>query len=231
MDPYVKVTIHIPIWASSQSGDTVTPVPVAPAQEARPAQKGGDKRKGRAGPAPVGGATSKSSSPEGWLSESGQKGDEEAGSAVGERVVKAKTDTIRNNGFNPIWDEKLTLPFDVFGEGMEDLIFVRFLVKDDNMDGDEFVGGYCTGLGSLEMGEWSACIPVALSDGCVAQAIDISRSTTDKSTRSSSLASLFISRSKNVRGCMYCGMLELYLSLLLGLFISLSPHDTMRVKW
>ncbi|KAG8778554.1 Phospholipase C [Serendipita sp. 398] len=36
---------------------------------------------------------------------------------------------------------------------MKDLIFVRFMVKDNNdMDKDDFVGAYCASLGSLEMG-------------------------------------------------------------------------------
>jgi phosphatidylinositol phospholipase C delta len=144
VDPYVKVAIHIPIWASGQTSETIAPISVAPIVT----QQSTDKHT----PAP-GKVTSKSSTQEAVLAEAGPAGEEEVGAAVGEREVKVKTKTIPNNGFNPLWNEKLTLPFDVFGEGMNDLIFVRFLVKDSNMEKDGFVGGYCTSLGSLEMGE------------------------------------------------------------------------------
>lgn len=138
VDPYVKVAIHIPIWASDQTSESIAPISVASTDNHAAAP---------------GKVTSKSSTQEAVLVESGPAGEEEAGAAVGEREVKVKTKTIPNNGFNPVWNEKLTLPFDVFGEGMNDVIFVRFLVKDSNMEKDGFVGGYCTSLGSLEMGK------------------------------------------------------------------------------
>lgn len=143
IDPYVKVTIHIPIWASGQSSDSIAPVAIGPI----PSKEEAELQPGE--------VQSSSHRQEGLLDASGAAGDEQAGAAVGERVVKVRTRTIRNNGFNPVWNEELRLPFDVFGEGMKDLVFVRFLIKDDNeMNKDDFVGGYCTSLGSLEMGEY-----------------------------------------------------------------------------
>lgn len=143
VDPYVKAAIHIPIWASGQTSESIAPVAIGDVpkpNEPKVDQKPGELR-------------SKSVQEEGVLVGASGAGDEQAGAAVGERVVTAGTRTIRNNGFNPIWDEELKLPFDVFGEGMKDLVFIRILVKDDNnMDKDDFVGGYCTSLGSLEMG-------------------------------------------------------------------------------
>jgi phosphatidylinositol phospholipase C, delta len=142
VDPYVKVTIHIPIWASGQSSDSIAPVAIAPI----PSKEEAEVKPGE--------VQSTSYREDGLLVASGASGDEQAGAAVGERVVKVRTRTIRNNGFNPVWDEELRLPFDVFGEGMKDLVFVRLLVKDDKeMEKDDFVGGYWTSLGSLEMGE------------------------------------------------------------------------------
>ncbi|KIM26484.1 hypothetical protein M408DRAFT_330623 [Serendipita vermifera MAFF 305830] len=142
VDPYVKATIHIPIWASGKTSERIAPVAVDVSKEA--------EAKGVQQPGEV---RAEATREEGVLVGASSAGDEQAGAAVGERVVGVRTQAIRNNGFNPIWNEQLELPFDVFGEGMKDLIFLRIIVKDDNnMDKDDFVGGYCTSLGSLEMG-------------------------------------------------------------------------------
>ncbi|CAG8728810.1 1030_t:CDS:2, partial [Acaulospora colombiana] len=145
VDPYVKVAIHIPIWANGQSIESIAPVPVAPVVTTD--HKVGTKEEGKAinldpnsSEAKPGEVGKSETTQEAILVESGAAGDEQAGAAVGEREVKVKTRTIRNNGFNPVWDEQVELPFDVFGgESMKDLIFVRFLVKDSNMDEDDFV--------------------------------------------------------------------------------------------
>ncbi|KAG6865067.1 hypothetical protein C0991_005342 [Blastosporella zonata] len=71
------------------------------------------------------------------------------------RVVQARTRSVRNNGFNPIWREKLELPFDVVGgKEMLDLIFVQFTVIEDDYDQDEDdpIAVYCTPLSCLEKG-------------------------------------------------------------------------------
>ena len=70
----------------------------------------------------------------------------------GDRGLKTKTSAIRNNGFNPRWDETLELDFDVLG-GMTEFIFVRFTIKDQDVDRDNWIGMYCACLKTLELGE------------------------------------------------------------------------------
>ncbi|KAF9558973.1 1-phosphatidylinositol-4,5-bisphosphate phosphodiesterase 1 [Agrocybe pediades] len=69
------------------------------------------------------------------------------------RTVSFRTKVVKDNGFNPIWQEELCLPFDCVGD-MKDIIFVEFAVrqqgKDD--DDDEPLGLYCFPLGCLEQG-------------------------------------------------------------------------------
>jgi len=69
------------------------------------------------------------------------------------RTASFSTHVVRNNGFNPVWDKELSIPFDVVG-GMLDLIFVRFIVRQRGKDdeGDEPIGVYCIPLGCLEKG-------------------------------------------------------------------------------
>ena len=155
VDPYVNVSIHIPIWASGQTNESIAPVPVdaSKAEGQKVGQQPGEVK-------------TKSVREEGVLVGASGTGDEQAGATVGERVVKVRTKTIRNNGFNPCWEEELSLPFDVFGEGMKELVFVRILVKDDNnMDKDDFVGGYSTSLASLEMGMFVRSLCLSGADG------------------------------------------------------------------
>lgn len=185
VDPYVKVTLHIPIWASGQTSESIAPVPInrsnSSASVGRPGRSSTPVPKERSSTPVPGEVTSMSSKQEGVLTESGPAGDEQAGAAVGEREVKAKTRTIPNNGFNPIWNEELKLPFDVFGAGMRDLIFVRFLVKSSKIDKDDTVGAYCTSLGSLELGKTLRTFDSQeYADVFSRQAIVICHSTTSK---------------------------------------------------
>jgi phosphatidylinositol phospholipase C delta len=60
-----------------------------------------------------------------------------------------RTSVVKNNGFNPVWEEKLRIPFTCVG-GMKDLIFVRFEVKEG--DADEPLALFCASLGSLQSG-------------------------------------------------------------------------------
>lgn len=69
------------------------------------------------------------------------------------RTVSFATSPVKNNGFNPVWEETFSLPFDCVGD-MKELVFVRFTVKeDDDDDGEEPIALYCASLGSLEQGE------------------------------------------------------------------------------
>ncbi|KLO18924.1 PLC-like phosphodiesterase [Schizopora paradoxa] len=67
------------------------------------------------------------------------------------RAITQKTSVIKRNGFNPLWNEKLQLPFDCVGE-MLDLVFVRFVVKDEKMGEDDPLAVYCVSIGSLLQG-------------------------------------------------------------------------------
>ncbi|ESK97767.1 1-phosphatidylinositol- -bisphosphate phosphodiesterase [Moniliophthora roreri MCA 2997] len=68
------------------------------------------------------------------------------------RTITFKTKIIKNNGFNPVWQEELQLPFDCVG-GMTELIFVKFAVRQEgDDDDDEPLAAYCAPLGSLEHG-------------------------------------------------------------------------------
>jgi phosphatidylinositol phospholipase C, delta len=69
------------------------------------------------------------------------------------RLVSRRTSAVKNNGFNPVWQEALSLPFDCVG-GMLDLIFVRFTVRRDGDNDEEPIAVYCVSLGSLAMGQY-----------------------------------------------------------------------------
>ncbi|KAK7042572.1 phosphoinositide phospholipase C [Favolaschia claudopus] len=67
-------------------------------------------------------------------------------------VITYRTSAVKNNGFNPVWEEKLRIPFTCFGDLM-DLIFVRFIVKQDgSKDDDEPLAMYCASLACLQHG-------------------------------------------------------------------------------
>ncbi|KAG1721258.1 PLC-like phosphodiesterase [Suillus paluster] len=67
------------------------------------------------------------------------------------RLLSRRTNAVKNNGFNPVWQEALSLPFDCVGD-MFDLIFVRFAVRRDGENDEEPIAVYCVSLGSLAMG-------------------------------------------------------------------------------
>ena len=77
----------------------------------------------------------------------------QVGGATSARVVSNKTKVVRNNGFNPVWDEWFSLPFDCVGD-MKDLVFVKFAVKGDGQDSDEPLAQYVTPLGCLLQGNF-----------------------------------------------------------------------------
>ncbi|KAA1474582.1 1-phosphatidylinositol-4,5-bisphosphate phosphodiesterase 1 [Dentipellis sp. KUC8613] len=67
------------------------------------------------------------------------------------RMVSYRTSVVKNNGFNPVWEEALSLPFDCVGD-MRELVFVRFAVKEEGEDEKEPLAVYCISLGSLQEG-------------------------------------------------------------------------------
>jgi len=62
------------------------------------------------------------------------------------RTISQVTTVVKGNGFNPVWQETMAIPFDCVGE-MQELIFVRFQVKDEHDNRD--LGVYCVSLASL----------------------------------------------------------------------------------
>ncbi|THH29346.1 hypothetical protein EUX98_g4856 [Antrodiella citrinella] len=71
--------------------------------------------------------------------------------ATSARTQTVKTSAVKNNGFNPVWEQSVSLPFDCVGD-MRDLVFVRFAVKQEMKDDDEPLAVYCVSLGSLNLG-------------------------------------------------------------------------------
>ncbi|OJA15472.1 hypothetical protein AZE42_12919 [Rhizopogon vesiculosus] len=67
------------------------------------------------------------------------------------RLVSRHTNAVKNNAFNPVWQEVLSLPFDCV-EGILNLIFVRLSVLSDGESDAEPIAVYCISLGSLAMG-------------------------------------------------------------------------------
>ncbi len=72
------------------------------------------------------------------------------------RRVSSRTRVIKNNGFNPVWNERLSIPFDCVGGpegGMRNLIFVEFAVRQEGSDDDDDpIAVYCAPLGTVELG-------------------------------------------------------------------------------
>lgn len=125
MDPYVQVSLHIPDWSHS---------PFLPPESAGAA---------RGGP-PNSSSYSYSYSPPSDATT--------AGSTSSARTVSFCTPVVKNNGFNPVWQTELCLPFDCVGD-MRDLIFVEFAVRQEGKDLDEEpIGIYCVPLGCLNQG-------------------------------------------------------------------------------
>ncbi|EIN14625.1 PLC-like phosphodiesterase [Punctularia strigosozonata HHB-11173 SS5] len=75
-----------------------------------------------------------------------------AATATTARTVSYKTGRVKNNGFNPVWEESFSLPFDCVGN-MKELVFVKFAVKDDDdRENTESLALYCASLGCLNQG-------------------------------------------------------------------------------
>ncbi|KAF9069676.1 PLC-like phosphodiesterase [Rhodocollybia butyracea] len=62
-----------------------------------------------------------------------------------------RTGAVKNNGFNPVWEEKLRIPFSCVGD-MKDLIFVRFAVRHSEREDVEPLAQFCASLGCLQHG-------------------------------------------------------------------------------
>jgi phosphatidylinositol phospholipase C delta len=71
--------------------------------------------------------------------------------------VSNRTRTVKNNGFNPVWEEKISLPFSVLGD-MRELVFVRFAVREDGDDDKEALAVHCVSLACLREGVIYSCV-------------------------------------------------------------------------
>lgn len=73
-------------------------------------------------------------------------------SAMEAHTVSASSKIVKSNGFNPVWKETLSLPFDCVGD-MRELVFVHFAVRlAGSIEEHEPLAIYCTPLGCLESG-------------------------------------------------------------------------------
>ncbi|GJJ14667.1 hypothetical protein Clacol_008933 [Clathrus columnatus] len=136
VDPYVEISLFIPDWTHSpfQHGEHHIHFPHLHHDPSRSAS------------APV---QSSIGSP---LSPSSLAPPTTIISSSSARTVIARTGVVKNNGFNPVWEESLSLPFDCVG-GMHELVFVKITVKQENGgDDDTPIAVYCSSLGSLQQG-------------------------------------------------------------------------------
>ncbi|KAF7370798.1 Phosphoinositide phospholipase C [Mycena sanguinolenta] len=77
--------------------------------------------------------------------------DNSGGEGTSARKISFATPAVKNNGFNPMWQEELCLPFDCLG-GMQELIFVEFTVKQDKRPDLEPLARHISPLASLQRG-------------------------------------------------------------------------------
>ncbi|EJD01915.1 PLC-like phosphodiesterase [Fomitiporia mediterranea MF3/22] len=126
IDPYVEVSIHVPDWARPPFQTDAPSVSIYPSDTPSPTVSF----------TPFPPSTSPATL---------------SGTATA-RSTTVRTSVVKNNGFNPIWEETLSLPFDCVGD-MFDLIFLRIAVRDERDDSNgEPLAVYCVSLGSLQMG-------------------------------------------------------------------------------
>lgn len=137
MDPYVQLVLHtpdLPRSFPSKSGHAQSPPNPTAASEA--------------GSNPVASNVHHSLDPQGsGTLKVGSK--PSSGTPV---LVQAKTSPVKNNGFDPVWQESLHLEFEVAGD-MLDLVFAQFIVKDETYsDYEHSLAMYCISLGCIRQG-------------------------------------------------------------------------------
>ena len=125
VDPYVELTLYVPEW------------PTRPEVKLKDNMRGHSKERN---------ASSENEdlqflSPKSIIS----------GMSIPSRTISARTSAVKKNGFNPVWEEKLSIPFECVGD-MFDLIFVKFVVKQEDKVTDEPLAVYCASLGCSQHG-------------------------------------------------------------------------------
>ncbi|KAL0568203.1 hypothetical protein V5O48_013787 [Marasmius crinis-equi] len=131
VDPYVEVSLHVPDWNCVVASCT--------AGSAFPAKSDSLSAPGL----PSAPSMSRSAS--------------STGAGGSPTTIRYCTGVVKNNGFNPVWEEKLRIPFECIGEpqgGMKELIFVKFAVKTQSRGDREEdpLAVFCTSLGCLRSG-------------------------------------------------------------------------------
>ncbi|KAM6501475.1 hypothetical protein JOM56_004489 [Amanita muscaria] len=134
IDPYVEVTVHVPDWTYSHAAGQE--VSVDGEHETLPSTSPG--------------AGSSGSSPSAD-SQATRPGSTATLSALSARSVTYRTSAVKSNGFNPVWEEKIRIPFECVGD-MWDLVFVRFVVRQEDKEDVDPLAIYCVSLGSLGHG-------------------------------------------------------------------------------
>lgn len=149
IDPFVQVSVHIPDWvrpgssSNGSNGSNGTPTP-----------NGHESKKKTTDPDALVSSPLADIDPSFILtSNSGDPNDPQLAHARPARVISNRTGVIKNNGFNPVWEEMVSITFDIVGD-MKDLVFVRFTIKDEGDDEENRpIAVYCSSLGSLRQGK------------------------------------------------------------------------------
>ncbi|CAA7263434.1 unnamed protein product [Cyclocybe aegerita] len=157
VDPYVEVTVYIPDWPILGERPAASVKKSRSISRSRGRDKSRERGERREDSTDI--AQSPSVDNKGFLSPTPSTpltltplGLSNSGPAsTPPRAVSSRTSVVRRNGFNPVWEEKLAIPFDVVGD-MMDLVFVRFVVRQEDKEGDEPLAVYCASLGSLQSG-------------------------------------------------------------------------------
>lgn len=160
VDPYVEVTLYVPDWPVYPSGDG----------------KDGKKTQATGVGTSVQVVVDHDVNGDTTLSPARLPPPPAGTSSTPARSISSRTSVVKKNGFNPVWEEKLCIAFDCVGD-MMDLVFVRFVVKQEDKDGEEPLAVYCASLGSLQCGTHALffCFSVwiVLTRSCTFKGIDI----------------------------------------------------------
>ncbi|KAL0945759.1 hypothetical protein HGRIS_012048 [Hohenbuehelia grisea] len=143
VDPFVEIALHVPDWTSA---------PFLPNGQVVTRTEGSNEFTGS-----VAGVSAGRVPGTGPASAYAPSHGPSAATASAARTISYRTSVVKNNGFNPIWEEELKLPFDCVGGregGMMDLVFVRFTVRQEGRedDGDPPLATFCASLGHLQQG-------------------------------------------------------------------------------
>jgi len=145
IDPFVQISVHVPDWVKPSSSGNSSNGTTSP--------NGNESRKKASDPEPLVSSPididpNLISTPNG-----GDASDPQLAQTQPARVISNRTGVIKNNGFNPVWEESISITFNVVGD-MKDLVFVKFTIRDEGDGGESRpIAVYCSSLGSLRQGK------------------------------------------------------------------------------